>query len=271
LANLNRMHETRLVDSGCDHRTARVSLRCNPSTSEKAHQSRVLSRLMPAQKDQDEQQAIQSSELLFEALTEDISAKWTDLQSRIQSEQDTLAACRAGSTNCPAAARRFLQIVELSRQRPGRTRLAAINRAVNFSIRPVSDWAQYGVADFWSAPLVTLGAGAGDCEDYAVVKYVALREAGIAPDDLRFLIVYHPRRKTNHAVVAVHLGEDWLILDNSTLIMVNSSDARHYRPLFVLDHRGVGVFGFGGVGDGLQTRPADPDLSRTTVSSSGVH
>jgi predicted transglutaminase-like cysteine proteinase len=87
-----------------------------------------------------------------------------------------------------------------------------INRAVNFSIRPVSDWAQYGVADFWSAPLATLGAGAGDCEDYAVLKYVALREAGIAPDDLRFLIVYYPRRGPNHVVVAVHLGEEWLIL-----------------------------------------------------------
>src|SRR6266516_6068509 len=233
--------------------------------------SRVLSRLMPAEKDRDEQHAIQSSEPIFDDLTRDISAQWADLRSRIQSEQETLAACRADSAKCPAAARQFLQIVERGRQRQGRARLAEINRAVNFSIRPVSDWAQYGVADFWSSPLVTLSAGAGDCEDYAVVKYVALREAGIAPDDLRFLIVYHPRRTTNHAVVAVHLGEDWLILDNSTLIMVNSSDARHYRPLFVLDHRGVGVFGFGGVGDGLQTRPADPDLSRTTVSSSGVH
>jgi predicted transglutaminase-like cysteine proteinase len=237
-------------------------------TSEKAHQSRVLSRLMPAQKDQGEQQAIQSSEPLFEALTEDISAKWADLQSRIQSEQETLAACRAGSTNCPAAARRFLQIVELGRQRQGRARLAEINRAVNFSVRPVSDWVQYGVADFWSAPLATLGAEAGDCEDYAVAKYVALREAGIAPNDLRLLIVNYPRRRTNHAVVAVHLGEEWLILDNHTLIMVNSSDATYYRPLFVLDHRGVGVFGFGGVGDDLQTRRADH--SQTTVSSSRV-
>jgi predicted transglutaminase-like cysteine proteinase len=239
--------------------------------SEKAHQSRVLSRLTPSQKDHDEQHAIKSSEPLFEALTKDISAKWADLQSRIQSEQETLAACRAGATNCPAAARRFLQIVELGRQHQGRARLAEINRAVNFSIRPLSDWAQYGVDDLWSAPLVTLSAGAGDCEDYAVVKYVALREAGIAAEDLRFLIVYHPRRRTNHAVVAVHLGKEWLLLDNSTLIMVNSSDARHYRPLFVLDHRGVGVFGFGSVGDGLQTRPADPDLSQTTVSSGGVY
>jgi hypothetical protein len=62
-------------------------------------------------------------------------------------------------------------------------------------------------------------------------------------------------------VVAVHLGEEWLILDNSTLIMANSNDAGHYRPLFVLDHRGVGVVGFGGVGDDLQT----------TVSSGGVY
>src|SRR5258708_31560882 len=158
-------------------------------------------RLTPAQKDHDEQHAIKSSEPLFEALTSELSAKWADLQSRIQSEQETLAACRAGSTNCPVAARRFLQIVELGRQRQGRARLAEINRAVNFSIRPVSDWAQYGVADFWSAPLVTLGAGAGDCEDYAVLKYVALREAGIAPDDLRLLSLYYPGRTTNHVVV----------------------------------------------------------------------
>jgi predicted transglutaminase-like cysteine proteinase len=239
--------------------------------SEKEHQSLILSRLMPAQNDHNEQHAIQPSEPIFDDLTRDISAKWADLQSRIQSEQETLAACRAGATNCPAAARRFLQIVELGRQHQGRARLAEINRAVNFSIRPLSDWAQYGVDDLWSAPLVTLSAGGGDCEDYAVVKYVALREAGIAAEDLRFLIVYHPRRRTNHAVVAVHLGKEWLLLDNSTLIMVNSSDAKHYRPLFVLDHRGVGVVGFGGVGNDLQPWPADLDLSRTTVSSGGVY
>jgi predicted transglutaminase-like cysteine proteinase len=225
---------------------------------------------MPAEKDRDEQHAIQHSEPIFEDLTRDISAKWADLQSRIQSEQETLAACRADSAKCPRAARQFLQIVELGRQRQGRARLAEINRAVNFSIRPVSDWTQYGVADLWSSPLVTLSAGAGDCEDYAVLKYVALREAGIAPNDLRLLIVYDPRRRTNHAVVAVHLDEEWLILDSHTLIMVTSSDARYYRPLFVLDHRRVGVIGFAGVGDDLQTPRADPDQSRKTVSSSGV-
>jgi predicted transglutaminase-like cysteine proteinase len=215
------------------------------TASERTRRISVLPLLTRAQTAHDEQHAIKLSEppglQRAEASTTDIWGKWADLQSRIQSEEETLAACRAGSPDCPAAARQFLQIVELGRQREGRARLGEINRAVNLSIRPVDDGVQHGVADFWSTPLATLSAGAGDCEDYAIVKYVALREAGIAPDDLRILIVHNPRRRTNHAVLAVHLGEQWLILDNLTLIMVNSADAGHYRPLFALDHRGVAL------------------------------
>src|SRR5436190_707965 len=129
-----------------------------------------------------------------------LSTKWLELQSRIITEQDMLAACRSGDGNCSAAARRFLSIVELGRMREGRARLGEINRAVNLSIKPVSDLAQYGIADYWSAPLATLGVGAGDCEDYAVVKYAALRELGVDPDDLRLVVVSDIKRKTLHAV-----------------------------------------------------------------------
>ncbi len=154
-----------------------------------------------------------------------------------------LAACHSGDGICSAAARQFLYIIELGRQHRGRARLGEINRAVNLSIRPVSDWDQYGVADFWSAPIATLSAGAGDCEDYAIVKYVALRKSGIVPDDLRLVLVYDTRREMDHAVVAVRLDQEWLILDNRTLIMVNAGEALHYHPLIVLDHQGVGTFG----------------------------
>jgi predicted transglutaminase-like cysteine proteinase len=173
----------------------------------------------------------------------EVSTKWAELQTRILSEEETLAACRSGDGNCPAAARRFLDIIETGRQRQGRARLGEINRAVNLSIKPVSDWVQHGVEDFWSAPLATLSAGAGDCEDYAILKYVALRQVGIVPDNLRLVIVRDSKRKTDHAVVTVRLGEEWLILDNRTLTMVNTAEARHYYPLFVLDHRGVPEFG----------------------------
>jgi predicted transglutaminase-like cysteine proteinase len=177
------------------------------------------------------------------ASSSEASEKWLDLQSRIRSEESTLAACRTDEGACAAVARRLLSIVELGRQHQGRARLGQINRAVNLSIRPMSDWAQYGVADYWSTPLETLSSGAGDCEDYATVKYVALRESGIAPDDLRLVIVLNIRDQKNHAVLAVRYEENWLILDNRTLVMVNADLARHYYPLFVFDQRGVRTFG----------------------------
>jgi predicted transglutaminase-like cysteine proteinase len=195
-------------------------------------QNRGLARIARQSPDDSDVQPAQS-------LTRDISAKWRDVLARIDSEEETLAACRASPDACSPAARRLLQIVELGRQRAGRARLGEINRAVNLSIRAASDWTQYGVDDFWSPPLATLEKGAGDCEDYAILKYLALRETGISPDDLRLLIVSYPRRRTIHVVLAVHLDEEWLLLDNLTMVMVNSLEATQYRPLIALDYHAI--------------------------------
>ena len=169
-------------------------------------------------------------------------AKWTELQSRILADERTIATCNSVNSPCPKAARRFLSIVELGRQRHGRARLGWINRAVNLAIRPMSDWAQYGYADFWASPLQTLTSRAGDCEDYAIIKYVALRQLGIAIDNLRLLIVRDNARQTEHAIVAVRYEQQWLILDNRTFTMLNAEQSRHYYPLFVLDYRGTRTF-----------------------------
>jgi hypothetical protein len=63
------------------------------------------------------------------ASANEMPAKWAELHSRILSEEETLAACRSGDATCPPAARRFLDIIELGRQRQGRARLGEINRA----------------------------------------------------------------------------------------------------------------------------------------------
>src|SRR6516164_4476768 len=196
-----------------------------------------LVRLRPSRESLGEERATLSGNM---GLTRaELSAKWLELQSRIAVEQETLAACRLDDGSCPAAARRFLSIVELGRQHQGRARLGEINRAINLSIKPVSDLTQYGVADFWSAPLATLSIAAGDCEDYAILKYVALLEAGIDADDLQLMLVHDIKHNTLHAILVVRLGEEWVILDNQMLIMLNVLEARHYYPHFLLDHRGV--------------------------------
>lgn len=165
----------------------------------------------------------------------EITTKWSELQSRISADEKALAACRSGERPCSQAELRFLSIIELARKHEGRARLGWVNRAINMSIKPVSDWAQYGDSDYWASPLQTLASGTGDCEDYAIVKYVALRAVGIDADDLRLVVVLDDKRRTEHAVLAVRYEQKWLILDNLTMAIITAEDVRGYRPLFALN------------------------------------
>src|SRR6201993_1509623 len=119
-----------------------------------------------------------------------ILAKWLGVLQRLDDEQGQLALCDGHREHCAAdAALQFLPIVDAARARDGRARLGEINRAVNLAIHPVSDLAQFGQIDVWSSPLVTFYRGAGDCEDYAIAKLVALQMAGIPSEDLRIVVL----------------------------------------------------------------------------------
>src|SRR6202158_5770259 len=116
--------------------------------------------------------------------------KWLGVQRRLDDEMVQLALCDGDRDRCVSpAALRFLAIVDNASARDGRARLGEINRAINLAIHPMSDLAQYGEIDVWSSPLVTFTNGAGDCDDYAIAKFVALRQTGISPDDLRIVIM----------------------------------------------------------------------------------
>jgi predicted transglutaminase-like cysteine proteinase len=165
--------------------------------------------------------------------------KWLNVLRALDHEQVELALCNDNRTRCASgAALRFLSIVDSGRQREGRARLGEINRAVNLSIRPTSDEAEFG-EDVWSSPLATFSRGAGDCEDYAIAKYVALRMAGISAADLRIVIMINTLRAEGHAVTAARLDGHWLILDNRRMAMVEDVHITHYRPLFVIDQFGL--------------------------------
>jgi predicted transglutaminase-like cysteine proteinase len=172
----------------------------------------------------------------------EILSKWKGVEADIQAENEILSRCRASTELCPAAARNFLAIIAQGRAQTGRARIGIINRAVNLAIRPMSDLTQWGVIDRWSAPLVTLTTGFGDCEDYAIAKYVALQEAGVAAEDVKLVVVRDLAVGEAHAVVAVRLDGDWIILDNRRLTLVEDGDMRRTVPLFVLDQTGVKQF-----------------------------
>src|SRR5260370_12666877 len=105
-------------------------------------------------------------------------------------------------------------MVDRGRGREGWERLGEMERAMKLAIKSMSDMALYGVEDVWSPPLATLAKGAGDCEDYAIAKFVALQGAGVSADDLRIVILLDDIREEDHAVVAAPLDGNWLMLHN---------------------------------------------------------
>lgn len=168
-----------------------------------------------------------------------LQEKWQRVQRRIDDEMVQIALCEGDREGCVSpAALQFLAIVDAARLREGRARLGEINRAINRAVRPVNDLAQYGQIDVWASPLATLTRG-GDCEDYAIAKFVALRQAGIAPDDLRIVIVRDTMRGEDHAIAAARLDGHWLTLDNRRMAMIEDSDIRNYRPTYVMDQHNV--------------------------------
>ena len=192
--------------------------------------------------------------------------KWLGVERELDDERVQLALCDGDRDRCVSpAALRLLAIVDEGRSREGRARLGEINRAINLAIRPMSDLAQYGQIDFWSSPLVTFAHGAGDCEDYAIAKYTALRLAGIAADDLRIVIMHDTMSGEDHAVAAARLQGHWLTLDNRRMAMVEDIDVRNYRPTFVIDQSGVRQY----VDTSLQAR-TDPSHAPRVAQNAAV-
>jgi predicted transglutaminase-like cysteine proteinase len=174
-------------------------------------------------------------------VTGELPEKWHHVEVAMALDFAVVAQCHANET-CPVAAQRLIDISAKGAGRSGRARVGLINRAADLAIGPISDEMQWGVADHWSDPFETLLSNHGDCEDYAILKYAALLEAGIPKNDVKIVILKNFFPNENHAVVATRVDGEWLILDNRTLTLVRDTNVTRAIPEFVLDHEGVKRF-----------------------------
>jgi predicted transglutaminase-like cysteine proteinase len=172
-----------------------------------------------------------------------LAAIWQRLRSGMQAESAAVAQCRTDTSMCGSPiALQFIAIGEAAEMYGGLYRAGRIGRAVNLALRKVNRLAADGGATDWTTPLQALRAGAGDCKQFAVLKYAALRAAGFGDNDVRLLVVMNKAQQEPHAVVAVRHGADWFILDSVTMTVVASRQHQNYEPLFSLDGQGVRRF-----------------------------
>jgi predicted transglutaminase-like cysteine proteinase len=157
--------------------------------------------------------------------------KWNEMLERLaRHETIRVKPCRweQGLNICEID--KWKAFVESQRGRTLPDVLDAVNAYMN-AYPYVLDVATWGVEDYWETPQEHVSYG-GDCEDFAIAKYVTLRELGIASADLRVVVLNDLDLNVQHAVLAVYIGNAIYILDNQAARVQRAERIVHYQPIY---------------------------------------
>lgn len=126
-----------------------------------------------------------------------------------------------------------------------REKINKINDFFNRKIVFVDDIEVWGKTDYWATPLESLGRGRGDCEDFAIAKYVSLRSLGVPLDKLRLTYVraQFGGGSQAHMVLAYYPSPraEPLILDNLIGDILPASQRNDLFPVFSFNSQGLWV------------------------------
>jgi predicted transglutaminase-like cysteine proteinase len=140
-----------------------------------------------------------------------------------------------GGPECQSAPMRAFRRVEEENDAKPLPRLVLVrkvNLAVNHSVRYQLDPVTWGVEDYWASPRETIQKGAGDCEDFAILKMGMLAALGIPMSAMQVVVVQDLRRRIGHAVLTVRIGSDNFVLDNQMDIVRRDDAVAEYQPFY---------------------------------------
>ena len=106
----------------------------------------------------------------------------------------------------------------------------------------VSDAQHWGKEDYWATPVEFLSTNGGDCEDFSIAKYFALRSLGVPDEKLRItyvkeIVVYNEA----HMVLAYFPAPDAepLVLDNINKTIRPASTRTDLVPVYSFNGTGL--------------------------------
>ncbi|MCX7155779.1 MAG: transglutaminase-like cysteine peptidase [Rhodocyclales bacterium] len=170
------------------------------------------------------------------------SAVWAFDFDRLQQ----LLTARFGSAQV-ALLRDWEKVLAESRSAAEKDKLKKVNDFVNRRIRFEDDMSIWNQSDYWATPLETIGQGSGDCEDFAIIKYYSLRDAGVPLAKLRLVYVkarlYGPAgpHQQAHMVLAYYPtpGAEPLVLDNLVPVIKPASQRSDLQPVFSFNSEAI--------------------------------
>ncbi len=161
--------------------------------------------------------------------------KWTDVIKRYEeSAGKQRRNCRVSKVNrCPN--KKWLAFLKKVGSLPLRDQINKVNTYFN-SLRYIVDPVNYGKKDYWATPIQFFNKN-GDCEDYAISKYISLRKLGVPVKDMRIVVLRDLNLKVAHAVLVVYHKGKPLILDNQISQVIQADRIRHYQPIYSINEK----------------------------------
>jgi len=121
-------------------------------------------------------------------------------------------------------------------------KLKAVNDFFN-KIKYMSDRKVWKKEDYWASPFEFLGVGSGDCEDYAIAKYFALRALGVPDEKLK--ITYVKLRQRGKSIAHMVLNyyhkptSTPIILDNANKSLKLATKRKDLKPIYSFNASGL--------------------------------
>jgi predicted transglutaminase-like cysteine proteinase len=122
--------------------------------------------------------------------------------------------------------------------------ISLVNFVVN-NIQYQHDEVTYGALEYFATPYEMLRSGAGDCEDYAILKMYLLLGMGFPAEDM-FLIagLYDNGIDVGgHAVLGLRIDGNIWILDNMRNSIIPLSQYNSFEPFAAMNWNGYYLFG----------------------------
>lgn len=157
-----------------------------------------------------------------------------------------VASQRYGATGLEAATD-WLRLIELARDQPLAEQLSRVNGFFNGRVRFVADDIAWQQPDYWATPLETIATGHGDCEDFAIAKYMSLRVLGVPQARLRLIYVRALVPGTGSSLPQAHMVLGYFptpngeprILDNLVGEIEWASARADLTPVFSFNDEGL--------------------------------
>jgi predicted transglutaminase-like cysteine proteinase len=165
-------------------------------------------------------------------------ARWSALLVRWEHErEDAAESCLSSySTASPCPPREWTQLIVRFRGRPRREQIDGINAAIN--AHPyVSAIANWGNPAHWETPFEFFRHN-GQCQDYAITKFLLLRELGVPDRAMRLVVLRDTRRQVDHAVLVVDVSGHELMLDNLAPRVVSANADPNYHAYYSVNESG---------------------------------